>query len=170
MPENYRDQLGHGLAAYLAAAGLLAWRPAYDYPIDTVWPTYVQQDAPPSPHALVHIAVGVQMPERRDTLTMIQVRVRGDQDAPDEVAGDKMQQIIDVLTPNGYPLVSASLGGVRVGMVAAGPTTPLGRDQQRRLSLVTNFRIRSRRVVGATTPPAGSLYGAGVYGEGLYGA
>ena len=74
--------------------------------------------------------------------------------------------------PNGRPLVHVKLGGLWVGMVQEVSSTPLGRDSQRRNSLVANFRIRSRRPRAGVTPPtpAGSTYGTGIYGEGIYGA
>jgi hypothetical protein len=175
VPENYRDQLGHGLAQYLAEHDVLDWDADYEYNPDAEWlaghwPTYVQTDAPQTPHRLVHIAVGSATPVRLDTMTMVQVRVRGGQDEPDTVAGDQMQRILDVLSPNGFPLVSATLGGVRIGMIAQGPVAPLGRDTQRRTSIVTNYRIRSRRPRPGSiiTPPTGTLYGSGAYGEGTY--
>ena len=173
MSEKYRQQLGEAVAAYLHTLGLLTWSPDYQYTQGvTEWPAYVQLDAPPTPHQLVHIAAGVQTQARLDTVTMVQVRVRGDQDADDSVAEDRLQAIQDAFMPNGRPLVHVKLGGLWVGMVQEVSSTPLGRDSQRRNSLVANFRIRSRRPRAGVTPPtpAGSTYGTGIYGEGIYGA
>ena len=166
---NYRDQIGHGFASFLADAGLLDFAPG-SYDQNTEWPTFVQKDAPPTPHRMVQIAVGTIQPIRADYLAMVQVRVRGVIDGDDAQAADRIQLIQDVLYPNGFPLVHVYFGEVAVGLVAQGTLLSLPRDPQRRPSAVVNYRLRTRRPRPTSTPPAGgSVYGAGIYGEGNFG-
>lgn len=167
---NYRDDVGHGLAQFLASRGCLDWDADYAYTQGVDWPTYVQSDAPATPNRLVHIAVGVQTFERADVLTQIQIRVRGGQDEPESVAGDQMQLIQDVLYPNGFPLVHTLMGGVRVGITIPRGLLPLAKDGARRFALVQNYTFRTRRPRpgNVPTPPVGgygSGYGSGGYGE-----
>lgn len=171
MPDSYREQVGYGFAAFLASKGVLSWDADYAYTPDDEWPTYVQSDAPKTPDRLVHIAVGPQTFIRADVVTSIQVRVRGGQDDTESVASDKMQQIQDILYPNGFPLVHTLMGGVRVGIARPGGLLPLTADQSRRFAVVINYMLRTRRPRPGTTPqpPTGSVYGTGIYGEGIYG-
>lgn len=170
MPDNYREQIGHGLAQWLNDRGVLNWDAELGYDGTTVWPTYVQQDAPKTPHQMVQIAVGTIQPVRADYLVMVQIRVRGDQDAAESVTNDRMQLILDALYPNGFPVVHQIMTGVKVGIVRPLANIDLGRDAQRRPSVVNNFQMRTRRPRPPAPPqPEPTGYGNTPYGVGGYG-
>src|SRR5690606_16101353 len=141
-------EIAEGIAAYLAAAGIVAWDErgaGEEYTLATEWPTYSGPDMPASPHRPGVLTPVTATRSRADVDTMIQIRLRGAQDDDVDEVAEKAQQIADVFYPNGFPLVHATLGRVRVGAVLPVSETTLPRDGQRRHGHSLNFRVRSRR-------------------------
>lgn len=142
-----------GVAQYLADRGLAAWDDygnGEPYDADTTWPVFIGPDVPTSPHRLIVLTFAGQTFDRADIETRVQVRLRslpdnGATEDPVDELYRQAQAIHDTFYPNGFPLVHARLGAVRVGKVTPGDTLPLDPDAARRSGIIQNFRIRSRR-------------------------
>lgn len=113
-----------------------------------LWPTFPRVE--PTPHRLIAVVVGAPTFERADIDTLVQLRIRGDQDAGEDEVLDMGQDIFDLFYPRGFPRVHFTLPqGPRIGASMPISRARLGADSQRRHELSYNFRFRGRRVTGA---------------------
>lgn len=147
MPSYALEVIG-GLATYLADHDLASWDDfgaGTAYTGATEWPIFIGPDVPAMPHRVIVLTPGPQMFTRADVMTSVQVRIRGLKDDTYIEVGDKAQEIMDLLYPNGFPLAHVALGSIRVGAVIPGSTLPLSPDADRRHGHIQNFGIRSRR-------------------------
>ena len=136
-----------GFATWLRQHGVASWDRdgGQPYTTETEWPQYIGPDVPPTPHALIVITAGVRSQQGGTITQGAQIRVRGSQDGPASIADDKMQQILELCSPNGFPRTAVALGTIRVGMIRAGDLVPLGTDAARRHEAVLNLSIRYRQ-------------------------
>jgi hypothetical protein len=146
-------ELAGGVAAYLAEHDVVSWDDfgagtAYDS--STPWPTFIGPRMPTGPDALVVVTSTVQARIRADVLQGFQIRLRGDALSEDSEPDPEQinalhDAILAVLYPNGYPLVHATLGNVRVGIVRYLGSMIAETDAAGRLGIMLNFQARARR-------------------------
>jgi hypothetical protein len=142
-----------GVAAMLAAESVLAWDDFGDgtaYDGDTEWPTFLGPLMPASPNRLAVITPTTQLQIRATLLQNFQLRIRGsaitDETEPTlQEVSDQRQAILDVLYPNGFPIVHVQLGTVRAGIIRYLGSTPTDPDSSGRLGMMMNFQARARR-------------------------
>lgn len=137
-----------GLAQYLAEHDVAEWDDfgsGTAYTSASEWPVFLGPDMPSTPDPIVVLTPGVTSYLRADIMQNVQIRVRGTAGVDEDEVADRAQRIMDVLYPNGFPLVHAQFGEIRVGAVLPGDRLPLSRDENRRHGIVQNVRIRARR-------------------------
>lgn len=147
---SHAERIAGGLAAFLAAAGVVQWDDFDEDPYDPLdppeWPTFLGPEMPATPDRCVVLTPTTRSYVRADVMQGVQIRVRGSVDGVSAEVLDKLQEIHDVIYPNGFPLSNATLGDVRVGAVLpAGDELPLDPDAGRRRGIIKNVRVRARR-------------------------
>lgn len=147
MNESTTTRILAGFAEWLRGHGVADWDrdggPAYT--AATEWPQYIGPAVPPTPHALLVLTAGVRSQVRGTVEQSVQIRGRGIPDGPASIIDDKLQQILALCSPNGFPRTAVTLGSIRVGLIRAGDLAPLGTDPARRHEAVLNVTIRYRQ-------------------------
>lgn len=154
--KSHAHLLTAGVAEFLAARGLASWDQwgeGTPYTAETTWPVFIGPEMPTSPDRCIILTPGVRTLVRANVDQAIQIRLRGlpyvagNPDSHLTALEYHAQQIADAFYPNGFPLVHADLGGIRVGIVRPGMTSdlPLSQDGNRRHGHIQNIRIRVRR-------------------------
>ena len=148
MTEGYTSRMLRGLAELLAARGLALWSPVDPYPDGTVG--VFLRKLPQSPDGAVVLAaypIGADDPDLTDTLTGINVRVRGAVGDPDG-ADDLADAIYEVL----HGAERLDLAGITAALVwrqsttTLGPDSAMGEDQARRWDRSDNYRVQAARL------------------------
>ena len=136
-------RLADGFGVFLTAAALLDWD-AVTLNTAAVWPMLEGPDMPTSPNRLVIVTAGEPVFVRATATANVQVRLRGAVDAGVDEVLEQAERIRRAFTPNGFPLVHATLGTLRVGEVRHLNGLVLSPDASRRFGHVQNYRVRFR--------------------------
>lgn len=136
-------RLVDGFGVFLTAANLVGWDP------DTVdgsadWPMFEGPDMPTSPDRLVVVTAQEPQFVRGTATATVQVRLRGSVDDGVDGVLEQAEAIRRAFTPNGFPLVHATLGTLRVGEVRHLNGLTMSPDASRRFGHVQNYRARFR--------------------------
>lgn len=137
---SFTADLAHGLAEYLAAAGIGAYRPTGVYRDDEVG--IVIGAVPASPPRLVVLTPYplVDDVDQADSVVGLQVRVRGATPDPREALA-LADAVFDVL----HGATHLSVGGVEVHLVQRAASAPMGQDHNRRYEHADTYRLTAHR-------------------------
>ena len=136
-------RLVDGFGVYLTALDVLAWDPV-TLPSGADWPMLEGPDVPTDPDRLVVVTAQEPVFVRATATATVQVRLRGSADADVGEVLEQAEAIRRAVTPNGFPLVHADLGTIRVGEVRHLNGLTLSPDGSRRFGFVQNYRVRFR--------------------------
>lgn len=148
VPEGYTSRMIRGLAEQLDRLGLATWSPENPYP-DGATGVFLRKlpQTPDQAVVLTAYPIGDDDPDLTDTLTGINVRVRGaagDPDGADDLADAIYEQL------HGARLLD--LAGIlavlvwRQSTTTLGPDTAAGEDSSRRWERSDNYRVRAARL------------------------
>jgi hypothetical protein len=137
---SWTAELAHGLAGYLAAAGVGVYRPTGVYRDDeTGIVITVVPAAPPRVVVLSCYALADDV-DQADSLIGLQVRVRAGIPDPRDAL-----DLIDAVFEELHGATHLSLAGVILHLVERTASTPMGRDQNGRYEHADTYRLTAHR-------------------------
>jgi minor capsid protein len=137
---SWTAKLAHGLAAYLAAAGVAVYRPTGVYRDDeTGLVIGVVPAAPPRVVVLSAYALADDV-DQADSLIGLQVRVRSTGPDPRDALN-----LIDAVFEELHGAIHLTLASVVVHLAERTASTPMGRDASGRYEHADTYRLTAHR-------------------------
>lgn len=144
--DGWTSKLLVGLAEYLAAGGVGAWRPTGAYLAGEI--AIVIRAIPQQPDRLITLApypIGTDLRGMQDHQTAVQIRVRGTQDP--RVCDDLADEVFDRLDSSGR----RTLNSVSIVDMWRQSYTSLGKDSSDRWERSENYYIDAMRATAHRT-------------------
>lgn len=137
---SFTADLAHGLAEYLAAAGIGAYRPTGVYRDGEIGIVIGAAPASPSRLVVLNPYPLVDDVEQADSVVGLQVRVRSGTPDPREALA-LADAVFDVL----HGATHLHFGDIAVHLVQRAASAPMGQDHNRRYEHADTYRLTAHR-------------------------